>query len=147
MLATFFHIKPVAEFIDPWLGDKVRSGIGFVVPARQPCSLAGADFIPQSGIYEFGFWIALAKLVLHYIIMEKSAQPGEGRGVHGQPFHYIYHHVQNCSVRSSWEGRYIPPISTLPLYKCICTRWYVSFFLNRLLLFSPIPISCFLLSY
>ncbi len=32
------------------------------------------------------------------------------------PFHYIYHHIQSCSVRSSWEGRYTPPISPLPLY-------------------------------
>jgi len=33
------------------------------------------------------------------------------------PFHYIYHHVQGCSVRSSWEGRYTPPTSALPLYE------------------------------
>ncbi len=32
------------------------------------------------------------------------------------PFHYIYHHVQSCSVRPSWEGRYTQPISSLPLY-------------------------------
>ncbi len=25
------------------------------------------------------------------------------------PFHSSYHHVQNCSVRSSWDGRYAPP--------------------------------------
>ncbi len=30
------------------------------------------------------------------------------------PFHSIYHHDQSCGVRSSWEGRYTPPISTLP---------------------------------
>ncbi len=24
----------------------------------------------------------------------------------GVPFHFIYHHVQSCIVRSSWEGRY-----------------------------------------
>ncbi len=29
------------------------------------------------------------------------------------PFHYIYHHIQSCGVRSSWEDRYTPPISTL----------------------------------
>jgi hypothetical protein len=40
--------------------------------------------------------------------MEKLAQPS--------PFHYIYHHVQSCGVRSSREGRYTPPIPTLPLY-------------------------------
>ncbi len=32
------------------------------------------------------------------------------------PFHPNYRHVQSCGVRSSWEGRYTPPISTLPLY-------------------------------
>ncbi len=37
----------VAEFIDPWLGDKINSSIG--------SSYAGVDFIPQSGIYEFGY--------------------------------------------------------------------------------------------
>jgi hypothetical protein len=31
------------------------------------------------------------------------------------PSHYIYHHVQSCSVCSSWEGRNTH-ISTLPLY-------------------------------
>ncbi len=32
------------------------------------------------------------------------------------PFYYIYHHIQCWGVRSSWEGRYTPAISTLPLY-------------------------------
>ncbi len=41
---------------------------------------------------------------VHSIMMEKSAQPGEGGGC---TIHYIYHHVQSWSVRSSWEGRYI----------------------------------------
>ncbi len=35
-------------------------------------------------------------------------QPGEGGWCTATPFHYIYHHIQ------SWEGRYTPPISTLP---------------------------------
>jgi hypothetical protein len=40
------------------------------------------------------------------------------------PFHSIYHHVQSCSERSSWEGRYTPPISSLFLYvlSALCTR-------------------------
>ncbi len=39
-------------------------------------------------------------------------------GVHPRPLSRIYHHVQSCSVRSSWEGRrYTPPISTLLLYE------------------------------
>ncbi len=32
------------------------------------------------------------------------------------PFHSIYHHEQSCRVHSSWEGRYTPPISPLPLH-------------------------------
>jgi hypothetical protein len=32
------------------------------------------------------------------------------------PFHYIYHRVQSFYVCPSWEGRYTPPISNLPLY-------------------------------
>ncbi len=39
-----------------------------------------------------------------------------GGGARRPPFHYIYHHVQSCSVCSSWEGRYTPPISYLPPY-------------------------------
>ncbi len=58
--------KPVAEFIDPWLGDKVNSGIGLSYrPANHACSLgvpvrqpyAGVDFLPHLGIYyELGYW-------------------------------------------------------------------------------------------
>jgi hypothetical protein len=47
------------------MGDKVNSGIGLFCctgtpgymaggPVRRP--YAGVDFIPQSGIYEFGYW-------------------------------------------------------------------------------------------
>ncbi len=33
------------------------------------------------------------------------------------PFHYIYHHIQTCSVRSSAaEGADTLPLFTLPLY-------------------------------
>ncbi len=53
---------PVAEFIDPWLGDKVNSGIGLLyrgTPGYMAGGLqqpyAGVDFIPQSGICEFGY--------------------------------------------------------------------------------------------
>jgi hypothetical protein len=49
------------------------------------------------------------------IMMEKSAQTGEGGGSTSTPFHYVYHHVQSCGF-SSWEGRYTLPISTLPQY-------------------------------
>ncbi len=56
---------------------------------------------------------------VHSIMMEKSAQPAEDKGctLHApSPFHSIYHHKQSCGVPSSWEGRYTPPISPLPLY-------------------------------
>ncbi len=39
-----------------------------------------------------------------------------GGGCTPSPFHTIYHHEQSCGVGSSWEDRYTPPISTLPLY-------------------------------
>jgi hypothetical protein len=38
------------------------------------------------------------------------------RGCTPTRFHDIYHHVQSCSVRFSWQGRYTPPVSSLPLY-------------------------------
>ncbi len=48
---------PVAEFIDPWLGDKVNSGIGLSHrPAnRYDNSMPELTLSPQSGIYEFGY--------------------------------------------------------------------------------------------
>ncbi len=49
------------------------------------------------------------------LMMEKLAQAGGGGGCTSTPFPYIYHHVQSCSECSSWEGRYIHPISSLPL--------------------------------
>jgi hypothetical protein len=36
---------------------------------------------------------------VHSIMMEKSAQAGEGAGCTPTTFHYIYHHVQSCGVR------------------------------------------------
>ncbi len=52
----------------------------------------------------------------HSIMMEKLARASEVGGCTPTPFHYIYHHVQSCSVRSSWNGRYTHPISSLSLY-------------------------------
>ncbi len=45
-------------------------------------------------------------------------QAGEGGGARPAS---IYHHVKSGSVRSSWEGRYTPPISLLIL----CALWYL----------------------
>ncbi len=53
---------------------------------------------------------------VHSNMREKLAKASEGGGCTPIPFHYIYHHVQSCGVCSSWEGRYTPPFSTLPLY-------------------------------
>ncbi len=50
-------------------------------------------------------------------MMEKSVQATEGGGCTPTPCHSIYHHVHSCSVLSSWENRYTPPISSLPLYE------------------------------
>ncbi len=65
--------NPVAEFTDPWLGDKVNSNIRLEYrpanhvawraitttlpggPVQQPYVVV--DFIPQSGICEFGYWV------------------------------------------------------------------------------------------
>jgi hypothetical protein len=64
---------------------------------------------PLSGIYS--------------IMMERSALAGVGGGVcTPTPFHSFYHHVQSCSVRSSWEGRYTPPIFFISTP--ICTLWW-----------------------
>ncbi len=53
---------------------------------------------------------------VHSIMMEKTSLGWWWWGCTPTPFHSIYHHVQSCSVRSSWEGRYTPSISSLPLY-------------------------------
>jgi hypothetical protein len=56
---------------------------------------------------------------VHSIMMENQpwlVRVGGGGGCTPTTFHSIYHHVQRCSVISSWEGRYSPPISSLPLY-------------------------------
>ncbi len=47
----------------------------------------------------------------------------------------FYHHVQSCGVRSSWEGGYTSPFSTLPLYiLCWCCLQAVNEALNGLLI-------------
>ncbi len=63
---------------------------------------------------------------VYSIKMEKLAQAGEGEGCTPAPFHYIYHHVQSCGVQSSWEGRYTPPISPLPLYDTLWRPFFVN---------------------
>ncbi len=55
------------------------------------------------------------------IMMEKWAQPVEEGGSTHTPFHYIYHHIQSCGVRSRWEDRY-PPLFLL--YPCMYTLWW-----------------------
>ncbi len=54
---------------------------------------------------------------VHSIMMENQPWLVIVGGAHAPtPCHSIYYHVQSCSVRSSWEGRYIPSISSLLLY-------------------------------
>ncbi len=43
-----------------------------------------------------------------------------GWGMHAHPLLIYYHHVQSCSVRSSWEGGYTPSISSLPYMYILC---------------------------
>ncbi len=49
---------------------------------------------------------------VHSIMMEKLVHPGEdgGGGCTPTAYHYIYHYVRICGVRSSWGGRYTPHI-------------------------------------
>jgi hypothetical protein len=58
---------------------------------------------------------------VHSIMTEKLAQAGEGGGgvVHAHPLSPNL--PSRCSVRSSYDGRYTPSISSLP----ICTRGHV----------------------
>ncbi len=51
-----------------------------------------------------------------------------GGGCTASPFHSIYHHEQSCGARSSWQGRYTPPISPLPSlwfhqFLILCVSW------------------------
>ncbi len=77
----------------------------------------------------------LAYIIQSWWKMDKSALAGEV-GVHctPTPFHFIYHHVQRCSVRTSWEGSY----STLLLFNLysICTLW------SRSIDFDPTQCGC-----
>ena len=60
---------------------------------------------------------------VHSLMMVKPAQHSEGEGCTPSTFHY---HEQSCNVRSRKQGRYTPPISSLPLY-VICAHpdlWY-----------------------
>ncbi len=82
------------------------------------CVLFGIPFYTSTGSLTTDHWVHTEWKChfLAYITMEKSAKPAEGGGCTPTPFHCIYHHVQSCGVRCSWEGRYIPNMSTRPLY-------------------------------
>ncbi len=49
---TFAYECAVAEFIDPWLGDKVDSGTGLSYRPASPCSLPGRydNLMPESNL-------------------------------------------------------------------------------------------------
>ncbi len=60
-----------------------------------------------------------------------------GCGCQPTTFHYSYHHVQSCSVRSSWVGRYTHPVSSRPIYVLtVCTLWVFLWILLPLPLLS-----------
>ncbi len=59
---------------------------------------------------------------IHSLMMKLLAQPGEGVGCMPTPFQYSYHHIQSCSVRFSWGGRYTSTISSLPVCTVLCGR-------------------------
>ncbi len=46
---------------------------------------------------------------VHFIMIVKSAQPGEDGGCRPSSLHSIYHHKQSYGVRSSLEVRYTSP--------------------------------------
>jgi hypothetical protein len=55
-------------------------------------------------------------LIIHEILLK--VQQGPNHRVHRvamADFWRIFHLVYCCNVRSSWGGRYAPPISSLPL--------------------------------
>jgi hypothetical protein len=97
-------------------------------------------------------WSIFAWHVCNVVSTTEYTQSGNGRflayipswlknqpwleGARPSPLHSIYHHVQSCSVRSSWEGNYTPPISSLPTP--ICTLWRVP--LKMILYFTGWPI-------
>jgi hypothetical protein len=70
---------------------------------------------PRSGdrLLDFGTWTGFS---VHRVHTEwQRPLPSLVRVVvwTSTPFHYISHHVQSFSVRSSWEGRDTPPILSL----------------------------------
>ncbi len=51
-------------------------------------------------------------------MMEKLAPAGEVGGNTPTSFHYIYHHVQSCGVRSSWRADTLPIFHLYPYVFC-----------------------------
>ncbi len=67
-------------------------------------------------------WITRKKTLetLFWISSKNSASGWWAGGCKPTPFHSIYHHVKSCSVRSSWEGRYTPRISSVNYSYVLC---------------------------
>ncbi len=100
-----------------------------------PWAAKAAFMTPSSSsclVFLLSFWVLQATEYtqsgndhfLAYIPSWWKNQPSLVRGGGGArppPFYSIYLHVQCYIVRSSWEGRYTPPVSTLPLY-VLCGR-------------------------
>ncbi len=104
---------------------------------------------------------------IHFTMMEKLAQPGDGwGGCTSTPFHSIYNHLQSCGVCSSWEGRYctlpqfllypymysVPALFPLLPLLIILNSQYLCFVISTLnsslsdLLVTPFPVWLFSLS-
>jgi hypothetical protein len=94
-----------------------RSSTGGSQPGHGLPSSAGATgglYISCSNVHSVKNWLK------HRVHIEWQWLLVRVRGARPSRFHCIYHHVQSCGVRSSWEVRYIPPISTL---LSICSLW------------------------
>ncbi len=91
--------------------DKLKTSRIFVF---QHLARHTGSMVPSESIqYRQSAWQRMLSGV-HSITMEILAQAGESVRCMPTPFHYIYHHVESCSVRSSCEGIYtLYPICTL----------------------------------
>ncbi len=75
---------------------------------------------------------------VHYIMMVKSAQAGMSGGCTSTPFHYIYHHVQSCGVRSSWDVGW-PNRIVINALNVVANEKYFIFYFGRHLETNTFP--------
>ncbi len=104
------------------------TSLWIVSALKRRSEIPGNEELPEDKRYNFILHYWVAEIIectqsgnghfLAYIPIWGKNKPrsGEGGWRTHTPFHYIYHHVQRCGVRSIWKGRYTPPISNPPLY-------------------------------